>query len=177
MKRLPIFISLEEKKVLVVGGGRAARIKIKALLEVQANIMVVAKSFLEETEALLKEQKIEYKNREVTIEDLENIFLLFAAADKKTNETVFLWAKQKNILCCKADGKGDFIVPAYKKEGSLTLAVSTDGLFPLLGKKICENVDLSESKRLEYLAEQRKRILQNLPKQEQKKALKALLEE
>ena len=59
----------------------------------------------------------------------------------------------------------------------MTLAVSTDGLFPLLGKKICNDMDLSVGKKLECLAEQRKKILQTIPKQEQKKALQELLKE
>ena len=41
------------------------------------------------------------------------------------------WAKGTKVLCCKADGKGDFIVPYHKREEKLTVAVSTDGLFPL----------------------------------------------
>ena len=177
MKKLPIFLSLEGKKILVVGGARAALIKIKTLLEAEADFMVIAKYFLEETESLLKQAKICYEKKEVTIQDLKNIFLIFAGADRQTNDMIYLWAKQKNILCCKADGKGDFIVPAHKREGSLTLAVSTDGLFPLLGKKICNDMDLSVGKKLECLAEQRKKILQTIPKQEQKKALQELLKE
>lgn len=178
MEKLPIFLCLEGKKVLVIGGGRAALIKIKTLLEAGIYFDVIAKEFLEQTEQILIENHIYYQKKEVEQKDLEGIFVVFAAAEKNINDMVANWAKKKNILCCKADGTGDFIVPYHKRKKKLTVAVSTDGLFPLVGKKLCENIDLSIGDKLEYLGERRKEIIKEVEdRQERKRALEKLLEE
>ena len=178
MVKLPIYLSLEHKKILVVGGGNAALIKIKTLLELKADFMVIAKTFTEQTEQLLQKYAIVYQKKEIEQQDLQGMFLVFAAAQKNINDTIAQWAKEQKVLCCKADGKGDFIVPYHKREGKLTVAVSTDGLFPLLGKKICENIDLSIAKELYHLGEKRKNIIEHIDdKKERKKALEQLLKE
>jgi len=178
MEKLAVFLSLEGKKILVVGGGNAALIKIKTLLEIQADFEVISKQYLQQTEKILKDNTITYQKREIKKEDIKDVFIVFAAAEKNVNDTIAVWAEEQKVLCCKADGKGDFIVPYHKREGKLTVAVSTDGLFPLLGKKICENIDLSIAKELYHLGEKRKNIIAHIDdKKERKKALEQLLKE
>lgn len=178
MKKLPIFLNLEGKKILVVGGGNAALIKIKTLLEAEADFIVISKSFSEQTEQILIQNHIVFEKKEILQQHLKGVYIVFAAAEKQVNDCVAQWAEKQNILCCKADGTGDFIVPYHKRNEKLTVAVSTDGLFPLVGKKICENMDLSIGQHLEYLAEQRKKLLHEIQDKEQRKeALQQLLEE
>lgn len=178
MIKLPIFISLEHRKILVVGGGNAALVKIKTLLDIKADFIVIAKTFTEQTEQLLQKYHVVYQKKEITQQDLQGMFLVFAAAQKNINDMIAEWAKKQNILCCKADGSGDFIVPFHRRQGNLTVAVSTDGLFPLLGRKFCENMDFSIGNDLEYLGEQRRQILQKFTdRQQRNKALQQLLEE
>jgi len=133
-------LNLKEKKILVVGGGNAAFIKIKTLLKTGANIYVIAKEYAQKTEKMLEEYHISYEKRGIKQQDLDNVFIVFAAAEKDINNDIAVWAQERKILCCKADGTGDFTVPYHEREGNLTVAVSTDGLFPLMGKKICENM-------------------------------------
>ncbi len=178
MEKLAVFLSLKGKKIVVVGGGSAALIKIKTLLDIQADFEVISKEYSNQTEKILKENAVMYQKREIKKEDIKNVFIVFAAAEKNVNDTIAVWAEEQKVLCCKADGKGDFIVPYHKREGKLTVAVSTDGLFPLLGKKICENIDLSIAKELYHLGEKRKNIIEHIDdKKERKKALEQLLKE
>ena len=178
MKTLPIFLNLKEKKILVVGGGNADFIKIKTVLKTGADIYVIAKEYAQKTEKILEEYHISYEKRGINQQDLDNVFIVFAAAEKNINNDIAIWAQERKILCCKADGTGDFTVPYHKKEGNLTVAVSTDGLFPLMGKKICENIDFSVGNDLAYLGQQRKKILHDIKdKKESKKVLEQLLKE
>ena len=55
MEKLAVFLSLEGKKIVVVGGGNAALIKIKTLLEIQADFEVISKQYLQQTEKILKD--------------------------------------------------------------------------------------------------------------------------
>ena len=49
MEKLAVFLSLKGKKIVVVGGGSAALIKIKTLLDIQADFEVISKEYSNQT--------------------------------------------------------------------------------------------------------------------------------
>ena len=57
MAYFPLFVSLEGKRCLVVGGGKVAFRKAKAMAEYGAEVVVVAEKFCEEMLELLKERE------------------------------------------------------------------------------------------------------------------------
>ena len=58
----PLFINLENKKVLVIGGGKVAAKKIEKILEYGADITVVTENVVEEK--LLKLENIKIENNQ-----------------------------------------------------------------------------------------------------------------
>ena len=88
MEKLAVFLSLEGKKIVVVGGGNAALIKIKTLLEIQADFEVISKQYLQQTEKILKDNTITYQKREIKKEDIKDVFIVFAAAEKNINDFI-----------------------------------------------------------------------------------------
>ena len=58
MKRFPLFVTLDQLPVLVVGGGEIAERKIKLILKANAIIHVLAKEFSEQVDALIKIHKL-----------------------------------------------------------------------------------------------------------------------
>lgn len=176
MAKLPVFLEIEKKKVLVVGGAVAAFIKVKTLLAFDADIILVSENVLEEIkEEIKKEEKLEIYERKFSQSDLDGIFIVFAMADENTNYEVYRESKKRGILCAMANGSGDFILPAHKKEGSLTIAVSTNGKYPLLAKKICDDFYFSKQE-LDFLENQRRLVIKNEPdKNERRKVLREIL--
>lgn len=61
MEKLAVFLSLKGKKIVVVGGGSAALIKIKTLLDIQADFEVISKEYSNQTEKILKENAVMYQ--------------------------------------------------------------------------------------------------------------------
>ena len=59
----PLFINLENKKVLVIGGGKVALKKIKKVLEYGADVTVVTDNIKEQSILELKNLKIEDKKK------------------------------------------------------------------------------------------------------------------
>lgn len=161
MKGLPIFINMEDKKVLVVGGGNSAFIKIRKLLDFQCDVTVLAKDFLPEIREL---KGINIINKSFEEKDIENFFIIVASADVKTNELVYNCAKAKGILCSVSTGKGsgDFIFPAHRRNDRLTVTVSTDGGFPALSKKLCSKIDLSLGTKIEFFERKRREVIDNI---------------
>ena len=93
----PVFLNMQNKKVLIIGAGKIAFRKAETLLSYGAKIKVIAKD--------IKEEKFkELENIELSLEDfkedmLENVFMVIAAADDFTfNKYIFNLCDKKNIL-------------------------------------------------------------------------------
>ena len=93
----PVFLNIQNKKVLIIGAGKIAFRKAETLLSYGAKIKVIAKD--------IKEEKFkELENIELSLEDfkedmLENVFMVIAATDDFTfNKYIFNLCDKKNIL-------------------------------------------------------------------------------
>ncbi len=136
----PIFLNLEGRKCLVVGGGGVGTRKALMLNRCGADVQVVAPRISE----ALKATDIPVHERPYDPRDLEGIFLVFAATgDAGINRAVTADAAQRQILCNSADdpGAGDFILPAVVRRGDLICAVSTSGASPALAKKVRRDLE------------------------------------
>lgn len=91
----PLFIDLNNRKCLVVGGGNIALRKIKTLLEYGAEVKVVALEVLPEVETL----DLEIEKRRFEAVDIKNKFLVVAATDNESlNEMIVDLCEEKDIL-------------------------------------------------------------------------------
>lgn len=127
----PIFIALEHRFCLVVGGGAVAWRKIKGLFDCGAQVTVVAPLLVPEIEQAVSEGIIVVNRRAFTETDLENIFLVYAATDDAdVNAEILNFAQKRGILAAAVDknwDNGDFITPARFTHKGVTVAVSSDG--------------------------------------------------
>lgn len=173
MRYLPVFLNMENRKVLLVGGGRAAEIKLSMLVDFSCQVHVVAKTASAAVEEMCERNAcFSLEKRSFTTTDLENVFLCVCAADSKTNEEVKRQAQKRQVLVgCTGGIQGDFILPAHKREGDVTAAVSTNGKFPLLAKKISESFDLSMAANLPFLEQKRQEILKTCTDRKEKRRL------
>ncbi len=138
MSYYPIFLDVEDKSCLVVGGGKVGSRKAFGLAGANAQVRVVSLGFTPELEAA-SDPQICLEKKEFHRSDLEGVSLVFAATDSvELNTRVREAAREKNILCNIADGrdKGDFILPSTVRQGDLMIAVSTCGASPALAKKL-----------------------------------------
>ncbi|WP_035571163.1 precorrin-2 dehydrogenase/sirohydrochlorin ferrochelatase family protein [Halonatronum saccharophilum] len=139
MEFYPINLRLEDKKVLVVGGGKVAYRKLKRLVKVRARVTVVGPQIIKEVEDLIKEAKVEYHNRSFFDCDIHGYFLIIAATDnKEVNARIGELADQKGILVNIVDDKelSNFTLPSVVNRGDLLLTISTGGNLPALSKKL-----------------------------------------
>ena len=134
---LPINLDLQNKKCLVVGGGKIAKRKIHNLLSAGAKVLVVAKAASVDCRNLAKKNKIKLLIRPFLISDLNTAFLVIAAtSDKKINQRIAWACRKKRILVNVVDAPAisDFISPAFFRRGNLVISVSTGGKNPALAK-------------------------------------------
>jgi len=135
----PIFLKISRKKCVVVGGGRVALRKVRALLEYGANVEVISPDPCPELNKLGETGEIKVLRRRYQAGDLQGALIAIAATDNSAlNQQVIKEAKGKAVLVNVVDDleNSDFIVPSYVRRGALTIAVSTAGRSPALARKI-----------------------------------------
>lgn len=165
-KYLPIMIDVQNKKCLVVGGGKVALRKVTTLLEYGARVVVVAPEIVQQLESLAEAGKIIVRKRTPRKTDLRGVTFIFAASNnRKVNIRLAEMANSAGIPVNVVDEPEycTFIMPAICRRGMLQIAVSTTGGFPALAKKIRDKIagivekDFAEF--LEILAETRRQII------------------
>lgn len=132
-------IDLENRPVLVVGGGPVAFEKIEGLLMSRATIRVVAPEICPEVSALVEAGTITWDQRTYEAEDLDDAFLVIAATgDTEVSRSVRADAEERSMLVNVADVKDlcNFILPAVHRNGPIAVAVSTGGASPALAQRL-----------------------------------------
>lgn len=131
----PLFINLENKKVLVIGGGKVAAKKIEKILEYGADITVVTENVMEEKLLKLENVKIEnnqkIENDKAKIEKLvKGYFLVIAATDnEELNENIANVCDSNGMLINNVSSKVKMnaMFGGIVKNSEFQIAISTSG--------------------------------------------------
>ena len=130
MSVFPIFLKLAGRRVLVVGGGPVAASKLRALLDAEATVVVVAPDVVPEIAAA----PVEILRRPFLPEDLEGISFVVAAAPPAVNREVAAAAHPRGLFVNAVDDmdSATAYMGAIVRRAGVTMALSTDGEAPAL---------------------------------------------
>lgn len=144
MKTYPIFILIEDKPCLVVGGGAVGERKVLDLREAGARVTVLSKALTPTLAELAQTGQIRYLNEAFNPDHLNGMVLAMAATDdREVNARVSAAAQERGIWVNVADDPEycTFIVPAQVRQGDLTLAISTGGASPAVAQKLRQELE------------------------------------
>lgn len=133
----PINLDVEDKKCLVVGGGKVAERKVKTLLKFGAKVTVVSPSFSSGLSHLANELTL--IKRAYRASDLNGSVLVIAATDQPaTNRRIAADARKNRVLVNVIDKPElcSFIAPSVIKRGPLVVSISTSGQAPAFSKTL-----------------------------------------
>lgn len=159
-----IELHLENKQVLIVGGGKVAFRKAKQFYEEGAMLTIISPDFLDDFKTI----EATYINRRYEKEDCANKFYIYAATDnQQVNEEIIKDANHKNILCGCAmkisKVTSSSMQIAYDQD--VLCAVSTKGSFPawnkVLQKELSTVIENNYIEKAKYLKQIREYILLN----------------
>jgi siroheme synthase-like protein len=139
MSLFPIFVKLEGRLVVVIGGGNIAEAKIPGVLGAGARIRLVAPSVTPQIAEWVRFRKIDWVPREFASADLDGAFLVIAATSMPSvNEAVFREAEARGLLCNAVDDieHCHFYYGAVVQRGDLQIAISTNGKSPALARRL-----------------------------------------
>ncbi|MDI9586719.1 MAG: bifunctional precorrin-2 dehydrogenase/sirohydrochlorin ferrochelatase [Acidobacteriota bacterium] len=135
----PISLRVDGHKCLVVGGGRVAERKIKALLRAGAMVRVVARDPSPMVQQLAGQGTLELHVRDYAHPDLDGVFLVIVATDDAVlNATVSEECRRRGLLVNVVDQPAlcNFYVSAQIERGPVSISVSTGGTAPALAKHL-----------------------------------------
>jgi hypothetical protein len=104
MAYYPIFINLEGKNCLIIGGGKVAERKAATLLDYKANIRIVSPQVEDTIDKWSQEHRLSWRQGEFQESDLKDIFMAFVATDdQKITESVVQLCRSRGILVNAVD--------------------------------------------------------------------------
>ena len=162
-KLFPLFLKLENFRVLIVGGGKVGLEKVTAVLlnSPQTQLTIVASEISIELVDFLKSYStVKLIHRQFSNSDLDEIdFLIVAINDKNKSIEIKQEAKRRNILANVADTPEhcDFYLGSIVRKGDLKIAISTNGKSPTIAKRVREVFE-------ESFPDEMQEVLENLYK-------------
>ncbi|MEJ2060131.1 MAG: siroheme synthase CysG [Gammaproteobacteria bacterium] len=146
MKHLPIFMHLENRTCLVVGGGTVALRKIDLLLKAGARVRVVAPRLGTGVAELAANGRVTHYPGVFTTQHLDNCALVVAATDSPlVNRWVYQKACERGLPVNVVDEPGlcSFIFPAIVDRAPVTIAISSGGAAPVLTRILRNRLESS----------------------------------
>jgi precorrin-2 dehydrogenase/sirohydrochlorin ferrochelatase len=178
MAKYPIFLELGGRRVVIVGGGAVAAQKAQALLAAGVRLVVVSKDVDDALAGLCQGTNAELiKSRYSKNYIAEAVLVIAATNDEQLNKQIYKDCQELEILCNVVDAPqlSDFITPAVVKRGDLQVAIGTEGHCPAyaghLRKKLEQTITIQHGEFLAELENLRKRIIEDVPNQTERKAL------
>ena len=139
----PIYLDLQGRACLVVGGGPIATGKVRGLIEAGALVTVVAPEASEAIVSWAEARAGARRRRDVLDTDVDGQFLVYAATDDRDlNARLYRLADRAGRVANAVDDLDhcNFIAPAIARTGVVQVAVSTAGASPALAKQIRDRV-------------------------------------
>jgi len=139
--RLPLFVDLRGREVLVVGGGKAGSRKVRELGALGAQVHVVDPSPARCVQELTRAGLVRWSERPFVPADVERVWLAVAATgDPSVLEAVHDACERSRTLLLALDSAahGSAWSGSVLRRPPLTLAISTDGVAPALARLMRE---------------------------------------
>jgi len=136
---LPIFLHLRGRRVVLVGAGPVGASKLGQLLAAGADVRVVAP----EVHADVVAAPVRIEKREFVASDLDDAWLVVAAATPDVNRQVADAAAERHIFVNAVDDPPNataYLGGVVRRDG-VTLAISTSGEAPAIAGMLREALD------------------------------------
>lgn len=144
MKHFPIFLAVENRRILLSGGGDAALAKLRLLLKTEARIEVFAEDAAPEIVSWAAEGRLTLHARALAPCDLLGAVLVYGADEDAAHDArIKRLAEAAGVLVNIVDNLADsaFITPAIVDRDPVTVAIGTEGAAPVLARAIKRDLE------------------------------------
>ena len=139
----PIYLDIENRDVVIIGGGNVCARKAETMMKYGARVTVVSPEFTDEIEGWAREGCLTLKRKTYDAGDVDGANIVIASTDDQSvNEQIAADCRARRIPVNVVDVTPlcEFIVPAIIETGSIQIAVSTGGKSPALARTLKEDL-------------------------------------
>ncbi|MGM0567555.1 MAG: uroporphyrinogen-III C-methyltransferase [Bacteroidota bacterium] len=157
MSYLPISLNVENKNILIIGGGNVAYQKAKNILAYAKHVTVVAPEFIVELQQM---DGLNFISDVYKPEYLKDQFLVYACTDsKKVNQQISSDSEKAGVLCNRTDNAdcSDFISSVILENESIIAGINSKNRNPQ--KTLAVKEELNRFLRERELLEKQKKEL------------------
>ncbi len=136
-------LNLQDKTIIVIGGGNEAQKRINSILKQDCEIIVISDSINSDIKKLVKAKKIKFKKQKIQdtkfISKFKPYMIITTTNNKIINQKIINSAKRNKIIAYSSDNpdESDFSNPAIIDfENMIQIAIFTGGRSPAMSKKI-----------------------------------------
>lgn len=172
----PAFLDLQDRPILLVGGGSVALRKLKRLAASRAKVTIVAPTLIVDLESLRQKLQCTHHARDIQDDDFESASLVFAASNnREQNLKIARQAHECGVFVNVADAPSasSFLVPSIIDRQPLLVAVSSTGASPVLARLLTARIDAFLPHSYKQLGElaiaYRQRIAEHIPDARQRR--------
>ena len=139
----PLFLNLQGRNCVVIGGSEMAEAKIRDLLDAGARVRLLAQDITPQIEKWAQAGELNWEARPYHRGDLADAFLVVSVADTETNAQVFEEAEARHIFCNAVDDipHCSSYASAVVRRGPLQIAISTAGKSPALAQRLRKELE------------------------------------
>lgn len=167
MSFFPLYLTMDSKKVLLIGAGSIATEKLEKLLDFTQNICIVSLTISTKAQTLISQHEFTFYQRAYQIGDIKGFDIVIVATDDEVlQQKIYEESRGLGILINAVDNMKycDFIFPSYLQRGDLTVAFSTGGASPAFAKRIRQHFEKSMPHNVGEFLAQMKALRSTLPK-------------
>lgn len=147
MADFPLFIKMDGRKVMVIGGGSVALRKIRILTDYGADIRIISGEVRDELKMLAEAGRLEWQKENLTekhLSELDEAFLVICASNDETvNKMAADYCQMRHILvdCANPGEVSDCVFPSVVRRGNVVIGISTSGGVPALTRYLREKIE------------------------------------
>jgi siroheme synthase-like protein len=139
----PVYLDIEERDVLIIGGGTVCARKAETMMKYGAHVTIVSPDFTEEIEGWARQDLLKLRRKPYEELDLTGASIVIASTDDPCiNARIARDCRRRKIPVNVVDVTHlcEFIVPAIVESGTIQIAVSTGGKSPALARTLKEDL-------------------------------------
>lgn len=139
----PIYIDIEDREVLIVGGGNVCARKAETMIRYGARVTIVSPEITDEIAGWERDKALVVRRKLYDEADLNGASIVIASTDDRCiNARVARDCRRRKVPVNVVDVTHlcEFIVPAIIEKGSVQIAVSTGGKSPALARTLKEEL-------------------------------------
>jgi len=177
----PVFMNIQGRQCLVIGGGKVAARKIALLLKAHAQVQVVAPELCREVSEMAKTGQIKHIPRHFEELDIcdsnacDSVLVIAATNNQVTNKMISELAKNRSMPVNVVDQPHlcSFIMPSIVDRSPIQIAISTGGSSPVLARllrtRLESYIPASYGKLAQLVNTFRSKVIDKFPQSEQRR--------